>query len=306
LIDEISPQSATADLSYSPSHHLMSLNDHTNITIFTDRSYQQIADFQITPVSKTYTHFQPAFIKNYGQAYGFIIYDPQQNNFKSQAQQWFDQGEVIALLPICFDLPNQYAKLQGYQVVLSTQNTYTSQAAILKRLHGLHDIGAYISNIHAYSLQNGIFSLDDLKNNSVIREGVLAKPHSARLSGFCLPNFINHQGNQSYIYLGEAAHQLHPLAGQGLNLGLRDVAELIQISDVLIDPHHSNNYSVLQALKRYQVKRQKDCQLFWHLTNTIYHSSQQTAVLRTIDLLLKNTGLLKSELIQKLLMKIAQ
>jgi 2-octaprenyl-6-methoxyphenol hydroxylase len=49
--------------------------------------------------------------------------------------------------------------------------------------------------------------------------------------------------------IGNAAHTLHPIAGQGFNLGLRDVAALV---DVLLDARRSGrDFGALEILQRY-------------------------------------------------------
>ncbi|SHH25623.1 2-octaprenyl-6-methoxyphenol hydroxylase [Cognatiyoonia sediminum] len=56
--------------------------------------------------------------------------------------------------------------------------------------------------------------------------------------------------------IGDAAHGIHPIAGQGLNAGLRDVAALV---DVLIDARkRGEDFGGAQALARYQSWRQFD------------------------------------------------
>lgn len=56
--------------------------------------------------------------------------------------------------------------------------------------------------------------------------------------------------------LGDAAHGVHPIAGQGLNLGLRDVAALAQ---VLVDSaRRGEDIGSLQVLQRYQRWRRFD------------------------------------------------
>jgi 2-octaprenyl-6-methoxyphenol hydroxylase len=54
------------------------------------------------------------------------------------------------------------------------------------------------------------------------------------------------------VFIGNAAHSLHPIAGQGFNLGLRDVAVL---ADLLYDAEDCGSMSLLH---RYQQWRQQD------------------------------------------------
>ena len=56
--------------------------------------------------------------------------------------------------------------------------------------------------------------------------------------------------------VGDAAHGVHPIAGQGLNLGLRDVAAL---AEVLIDAsRHGEDIAAADVLERYQEWRRFD------------------------------------------------
>lgn len=56
--------------------------------------------------------------------------------------------------------------------------------------------------------------------------------------------------------VGDAAHVIHPLAGQGLNLGLRDVAVL---AEVLVDAVRlGEDFGRLDVLERYEARRRGD------------------------------------------------
>jgi 2-octaprenyl-6-methoxyphenol hydroxylase len=57
---------------------------------------------------------------------------------------------------------------------------------------------------------------------------------------------------QRILFIGNAAHSLHPIAGQGFNLGLRDVAVL---ADILADAEDCGDMRLIQA---YQQWRQQD------------------------------------------------
>jgi 2-octaprenylphenol hydroxylase len=56
--------------------------------------------------------------------------------------------------------------------------------------------------------------------------------------------------------LGDAAHTIHPLAGQGANLGFADVAALVDEVDRAVA--RGNDIGALSTLARYQRRRKPD------------------------------------------------
>jgi 2-octaprenyl-6-methoxyphenol hydroxylase len=58
------------------------------------------------------------------------------------------------------------------------------------------------------------------------------------------------------VIIGNAVHQLHPVAGQGFNLGLRDV---VQLADMLLKQHvRGEDVGAANFLSDYVSARQKD------------------------------------------------
>tara|TARA_R110002096_G_scaffold183080_5_gene360912 strand:+ start:293 stop:1480 length:1188 start_codon:yes stop_codon:yes gene_type:complete len=61
---------------------------------------------------------------------------------------------------------------------------------------------------------------------------------------------------QRRVLIGDAIHTVHPLAGQGANLGLQDV---ISLAEVVIEAHHKGrDIASQQVLRRYERRRKGD------------------------------------------------
>lgn len=104
--------------------------------------------------------------------------------------------------------------------------------------------------------------------------------------------------------IGNAAHSLHPIAGQGFNLGLRDVACLAEVfASQLIQ---QKDLGDAQALMSYQAARQDDIKRTSIFTDQLVKkfstNAKPIAILRTVGLLaLDRQPMLKRQLIRKLM-----
>jgi 2-octaprenyl-6-methoxyphenol hydroxylase len=101
--------------------------------------------------------------------------------------------------------------------------------------------------------------------------------------------------------IGNAAHTLHPIAGQGFNLGLRDVATLAQ---TIVDAQRAeNDIGSLSVLEDYAHWRHRDHQQVIGFTNTLV----QTFSNRLPPLALaRNIGLIATDIIPPLKHKLAR
>ena len=154
------------------------------------------------------------------------------------AFQWFlPGGDIVAMLP----LPNKQVSM-----VWSTSPEY---AAELLQLNSSEWLDRFAS------IANGAIAkqLGELSLNSTPAAFPLRKLRAAR--------FIGPETNPKVVLIGDAAHVMHPLAGQGLNLGLRDVAVLLNIYS---KRESFRSLSNLNLLRRYERQRQGDTSaLLW-------------------------------------------
>jgi len=85
--------------------------------------------------------------------------------------------------------------------------------------------------------------------------------------------------------IGDAAHNMHPLAGQGVNTGFRDARQLAQI---LKERGAQNDCGAAQLLRRYERKRKEDIYAMQATTYGLKHLfNNDDPLLRTV----RNLGL---------------
>ena len=73
--------------------------------------------------------------------------------------------------------------------------------------------------------------------------------------------------SDKFAVVGDAAHGYHPIAGQGLNAGMRDIAALIEVISSARD--RGENFSCINVLNRYQEWRRFDNQTLGFATDNI-------------------------------------
>jgi 2-octaprenyl-6-methoxyphenol hydroxylase len=102
---------------------------------------------------------------------------------------------------------------------------------------------------------------------------------------------VPEQARPRLALIGNAAHTVHPVAGQGFNLGLRDVAA---VADILADAQRAgDDIGDLTVLRRYADWRRRDNQVISLFTNGLIRIFSNNIFPLT---LLRNAGLLAVDL----------
>jgi ubiquinone biosynthesis UbiH/UbiF/VisC/COQ6 family hydroxylase len=196
------------------------------------------------------------------------------------AFQWFlPGGDIVAMLP----LPSKQVSM--------VWSTSTEHAVDLLKL----DQAEWQDRFS--TIANGAIGkqLGELTLNSTPTTFPLRKIQAKR--------FIGPESTPKVVLIGDAAHVMHPLAGQGLNLGLRDVAVLLHILGKR-ESFRSPGDRVL--LRRYERQRQGDTSaLLWvtdKLKKLFSASSNTERQLRNWGLgLVNKSHFIKQRLIERAL-----
>ncbi|MGL5336216.1 MAG: FAD-dependent monooxygenase, partial [Enterovibrio sp.] len=183
--------------------------------------------------------------------------------------QWFSKNGARALLP----LANSQASLVWYdkpQVIDEVSNLSSLVLAQAIKRHFPAELGDF----------------------SLLAQGkfALTKQHALRY----------HQNG--VVLVGDAAHTIHPLAGQGVNLGFKDVAALLKVlqpaSQLKMVPFGS--YAALEkSLNAYQRRRRPDNLAMQAAMDVLYrHFRGDTLLSRAVFTLFSRNSMLKKQALQ--------
>ncbi|CCD38293.1 2-octaprenyl-3-methyl-6-methoxy-1,4-benzoquinolhydroxylase [Candidatus Paraburkholderia kirkii UZHbot1] len=169
------------------------------------------------------------------------------------AYQWFRDTEIIALLP----LPGDHVSL-----VWSARTEHADELLAL-------DPAQLAAQVEA-ATQNMLGTLDCV----------------TPAQGFPLGlQTVDRLIAPRVALVGDAAHLIHPLAGQGMNLGLRDVAAL---ADVIANKESFRDLGDPIFLRRYERARREDIQKLMFATDCL---QRFFSVPGTLARAVRNTGM---------------
>ncbi len=183
-----------------------------------------------------------------GLAYEQVAYDQTaiaatlhtELSHQATARQWMQGGEVCALLPRSAAPEISATGGNSVALVWSVQHEHAQQLLAMDEAQFCaalqHACGNALGAMRLTS-QRTAWPLHLAQASRWVGVGLDGTPQAA------------------WALAGDAAHAVHPLAGQGLNLGLGDAAELAQ---VLAGKEYFRSYGDMRLLRRYERARKGD------------------------------------------------
>ena len=158
----------------------------------------------------------------------FLVEKPHQHI----ARQWFRPHDVLALLP----LPGNMVS-----IVWSVSTERADELLALSNEELAHNVQEYSRGILGSLKQMGNTQTFALNQQTAL-----------------------HFVAERVVIMGDAAHQIHPMAGQGVNLGFRDVMQLTLLATKL---HAMQNVGDKTFLRQYERARKSDILTMNQLTS---------------------------------------
>ena len=151
---------------------------------------------------------------------------------EQNARQWFRGGEILAFLPVDGPQGNSVAFVWSVLQERSANLMAQSDEALCRELE---TFSALALGALEMTGERGMWPLQ------------LAQ----------VDRWIGGQPGKAWALAGDAAHSVHPLAGQGLNLGLEDAAVL---TETIRAREYWRGVGDLKLLRRYERARRADVQ----------------------------------------------
>ena len=191
----------------------------------------------------------PLDYKQHGVVANFITEKPHRNI----AYEWFQPDSILALLP-----------LSGNRVSMVWTVSPEQSAQLLALSHD--ELCAQVA---------------DASHRQLGQLKIMTPPAAFPLRLLILPNI----SAPRLALIGDAAHNMHPLAGQGVNTGFRDAR---QLANTLLARGAQDDCGDAQLLRRYERKRKEDIYSVQAVTYGLKHLfNNDNPLLRS----LRNIGL---------------
>ena len=143
----------------------------------------------------------PSYYKNYNQSAVVICFYHQKSHENTAYEFFYDSGP-LAILPM-----KKEQKYYCSSIVWSNNNDYSKSLINIK--------------------ESKLISLLNDKLSDIL--GNITKINSRKIFPLST-HIINKFYSKNIVFVGDAAHSVHPIAGQGWNLGMRDVFTVDKIS----------------------------------------------------------------------------
>lgn len=187
-------------------------------------------------ISQTRQAFGVAFDAQPYQQHGVAARLSAQEPHRGVARQWFHHGDVVALLPTGGEQGHSYALVWSMASGLAAARVTAPEEEFLADLHRI---------THPQSGHS--------TETAPLGRLTLQSPRSAwPLQQAQADHWCSIEAGQAWALAGDAAHTVHPLAGQGLNLGLGDAACLAR---VLRERDYWRSVGDLRLLRAYERER---------------------------------------------------
>ena len=160
-----------------------------------------------------------------------------EKHHQNVARQWFAPHDVLALLP----LPDKIVS-----IVWSVSTERAVELLALSAAELAHNVREYSGGV-----------LGGLTQIGSTRSFVLNQQTASKLIA------------ERVVLMGDAAHQIHPMAGQGVNLGFRDVMQLASLTTKYCVNKHRAMQDVgdVMFLRQYERARKVDIVTMTQLTS---------------------------------------
>lgn len=166
------------------------------------------------------------------------------------ARQWFRSPDVLALLPFHDPTPGA-----SYGLVWSLPQARAQ------------DLMALPPEAFESALKQALDEVDPVASAQV---GQLSLTSQVAAWPLALSNAERWSG-PGWVLLGDAAHQVHPLAGQGLNLGLADVDTLVSLLAQAREQEPWRSPGDERLLRRYARRRELPTRAMAGVTDGLLH-----------------------------------